>query len=986
MWFNILNSFIFWAAWISIPMVMEIIPSLGSLFILLKRRKDYDKKETPTLYPEISIIIPIYNSADTLEGCLRSIYTCTYPNDAIRVFLVNNLSRDNSFEVFTQCQEKFPELHMQWLNAQQGKSRALNLALYNSSGKYIVHIDSDGFLEEHALTNLVDLFESDLSCNCVTGSILTIPEKIEEYTGSGLLLRRLEFLEYAQAFLAGRNYASETNTIYTLSGAFSAFRKSAILKSWLYNTDTICEDTQLTFQMRYLQKERVRISVDSIFLTDPIEDLDKLYTQRQRWQRGSLEVSRMFMETDELKAHKLFGDVNVKTLMYDHTFAFPRMIWYLATICMLFMGFSGKTILMATALLFGLYTLCGYFYFFSSLAFLEKFPELRKYYRKQWWMVPLLPFFNLVVFFIRMAGIINSIGTDSSWKTRTFTDERRSFTQTIRQDFSKVSGWVRRVHGAVNGDEAAMYAPKTLAQQLRGSFWAYAATFAAFAVALVLTVVVAWCASSFSTPFESFVSTLFSSTQGTASEVYLNGLRACLPPILVALAAAVGLIVLDRRQTKKVLSWPESSPRQVREARRILRRRNACGVFTCLFLVGSLLFANAAYDVTDYMGSKLVASSLYEEHYVDPRSVALEAPETPPNLLYIYLESLEITYGSTAQGGALDQNLIPNMTRLARENVSFSQTDKPLGGFYSGTGTSWTMAALYATSSGAHFALPAGGSQSARSGHFAEGLWTVGDELARQGYQNELLMGSSAEFSGLDAFFRQHGDFAIFDYPAAIEKGLLPEDYHQWWGFEDAKLYDFAKMELTRLAQSGRPFNLTMVTADTHFPEGYICPLCPTDKGERAANVVSCADRQLGAFIRWCEDQPFFENTVIVITGDHPRMDNVVVEGVDWTQRGVYNCFINARAPLEGSKLNRRFTAMDIYPTTLAALGYTIDGDALGLGVNLFSGRETLAEEMGYEAMDQELKKNDPYYIPNLAPELLERDTSALGEEETDHG
>lgn len=452
---RLLNSFIFWAAWISIPMIMEIIPAIGSFFLLLKRRGKYDKKAPPTIYPEISIIIPIYNSADTLEACLRSINDSTYPNTAIRIFLVNNLSRDNSFQVYTECQEKYPELRMQWLNAQQGKSRALNLALYNSEGKYIVHIDSDGLLEKSALTNLVDMFESDLSCNCVTGSILTDPVKIEEYTGMGLMLRRLEFMEYAQAFLAGRNYSSEIDAIYTLSGAFSAFRKSAILKSWLYNTDTICEDTQLTFQMRYIQRENVGISVDSIFLTDPIEDLDKLYTQRQRWQRGSLEVSKMFMGSDKLKPTKLFTDVNVKTLMYDHTFAFPRLIWYLATICMIAMGYSSATILLATAVLFGMYTVCGYLYFFASLSFLEKFPELHDYYKRNWWVVPLLPFFNFMVFFIRMAGVINSIGTDSAWKTRTFTQERQSFRAILKEDFSKVFTFLRRVRSAVNDDEPA---------------------------------------------------------------------------------------------------------------------------------------------------------------------------------------------------------------------------------------------------------------------------------------------------------------------------------------------------------------------------------------------------------------------------------------------------------------------------------------------------------------------------------------------------
>lgn len=454
---RLLNSFVFWGAWIVIPVIMEIIPAIGGFLILLKlrRQRKLRKKVPPALYPEISVIVPIYNSADTLEACLRSINDGAYPLSAIRVFLVNNLTRDNSFEIFSRCQELFPNLRMQWLNAQQGKSRALNLALYNSGGKYVVHIDSDGLLEEHALINLVDMFEADLTCNCATGTILTDPKKIQQYHGGARLLRQLEFMEYANAFLAGRNYAGETNSIYTVSGAFSAFRKSAILKSWLYNTDTICEDTQLTFQMRYLQKERVSISVDSIFLTDPIEDLDKLYTQRQRWQRGSLEVSKIFLNTDKLSPFKIFSDVNVNTLMYDHTFAFPRMIWYLATICMLMLGFSGKTILLATLFLFGLYTVCGYLNFFVSCFFLKPFDELHAYYKRHWWVVPLLPFFNTMVFFIRLAGVINSIGTDSAWKTRTLTQERQDFRNTVKADLSKISGFIARLRRAVNNDDCA---------------------------------------------------------------------------------------------------------------------------------------------------------------------------------------------------------------------------------------------------------------------------------------------------------------------------------------------------------------------------------------------------------------------------------------------------------------------------------------------------------------------------------------------------
>ena len=448
---SILNSFLFWGGWIIIPFIMEIVPALGSVFLLIRRgARDKQRKKELTVYPDISLIIPVYNSQDTLYQCIESIHKSSYPNDRIRVFLVNNKGQDNSFDVYAECQRKFPQLHMQWMNAEQGKSRALNLALYNSEGKYIINLDSDGLLEKNALINMITRFEADTDLNCMTGAILTVPEQIKKYKGFfPRLLRNLEFMEYAQAFLAGRSYASELNSVYTLSGAFSAFRKSAVLKSWMYNTDTICEDTHITFQMRYRQDERVEVCEDALFFVDPIEDVNKLYTQRQRWQRGSLEVAKMFMDKD-FKLKNFISDVSVKTLLYDHTFAFPRMIWYLALICLMVVGYSGKVIILSTGIIFALYIFVGYMYFITASHYLKINKEVRSYYISHWWCVLLLPFFNLAVFFIRMAGIINSIQTDSSWKTKTLTQECAEFAGVVKSDVKKVTGIVEKIRHKVN--------------------------------------------------------------------------------------------------------------------------------------------------------------------------------------------------------------------------------------------------------------------------------------------------------------------------------------------------------------------------------------------------------------------------------------------------------------------------------------------------------------------------------------------------------
>ena len=447
----ILNSFLFWGGWIIIPFIMEIVPALGSIYFLIRRNLRHKRNlKKLKVFPEISLIIPVYNSADTLYGCIKSINDSTYPNDKIRIFLVNNKGQDNSFEIYAECQKKFPELLMQWMNAEQGKSRALNLALYNSEGKYIINLDSDGMLEKNALINMITRFESNTKINCMTGAILTVPEKIKEYKKFfPRLIRNLEFMEYAQAFLAGRSYASELNSVYTLSGAFSAFRKSVVLKSWMYNTDTICEDTHITFQMRYLQNEKVEVCEEALFFVDPIENLNKLYTQRQRWQRGSLEVSKMFMNKD-FKLTGIFKDIGIKTLLYDHTFAFPRMIWYLALMCLIVIGYSGKTVLMSTGIIFLLYIVIGYLYFITVAYFLRINKDIRTYYINHWWCVLFLPLFNFVIFFIRLAGIINSIETDSSWKTMTFTEECHAFAGIIRSDFAKPVAIIRNIRRTIN--------------------------------------------------------------------------------------------------------------------------------------------------------------------------------------------------------------------------------------------------------------------------------------------------------------------------------------------------------------------------------------------------------------------------------------------------------------------------------------------------------------------------------------------------------
>ena len=135
-----------------------------------------------------------------------------------------------------------------------------------------------------------------------------------------------------------------------------------------------------------------------------------------------------------------------------NTFAFPRMIWYLALVCLLLMNYSFKQIGISTLVLYGMYVVIGIFYYLSTIGFLKKFKDIRRYYAKQWYVLPLMPLFNLLVFFIRFAGVVNSIQTDSAWKTKDFTQEKQIFKKTLTKDWLGVMGVIRKIRRYVNNE------------------------------------------------------------------------------------------------------------------------------------------------------------------------------------------------------------------------------------------------------------------------------------------------------------------------------------------------------------------------------------------------------------------------------------------------------------------------------------------------------------------------------------------------------
>jgi len=434
--------------------------------------------------------------------------------------------------------------------------------------------------------------------------------------------------------------------------------------------------------------------------------------------------------------------------------------------------------------------------------------------------------------------------------------------------------------------------------------------------------------------------------EGTGSGIFQSlALQVILPAVCIEAGAVTAAVLLRKKrpQTLRIVLPLES-------------------IAACLMIVFSVITFCKETDLTAYVAAQQSDSDFIENNYTDPETAALKFPEKKRNLIYIYLESMEMTYADQKDGGAFTENVIPELTELAEENTCFSGDSGKLNGGIVYPNSGYTMGAIFGQTSGLPLQTSLYNNMDTQDSFFP-GITTLGDILEKEGYRQVFQIGSDANFGGRKLYMQDHGDYEIRDYNWAVDQGLIPADYFRFWGFEDEKLFSYAKDTLKELAAGDQPFNLTMLTVDTHFEDGYVCDLCGDTFGDNQyANVIACSSRQVANFIHWIQQQDFYENTTIIISGDHTTMDSDFCDDIDPDyQRKTYVCIINPAAEVAQPEEERVFSTLDMFPTTLAALGVQIPGDKLGLGVNLFSARETLTESYGQEKMEDEMANHSKF-------------------------
>lgn len=441
---------LYWFGWLFIPWVAEFLfAAKDLLYQYIQMRKSESKSAHPlTEYPNISIVIQMRSSASSLMACIDSIEKSLYPDRKIRILIIGDQSSRISQDVFDLASQCYPNLPMQWMDSRQGFNRAMNAAIYNAPGKYIVSLDSNGELHPLALRCMISEFEKDPSKNCIGGTLVTKPRVIRRSKSSSV--KRMQVLEFMQSIhdsICSPDVISNRSALYTNTRRILGFRKTAVVANQEAEDLNFYYDNTMHVQMLAESFERIDLCKDALLYVDPVPGFKELYQKMKSWQA---EIQQR--EWLRMRAHKplmTFSGVMFRAILCDELHAMPKIIWYLSVIALMARAGLGLQIFLALMGLYLLYVLLEYMRSIQIRLQIGSLPEVIQYYLSKCYYIFLFPAFALLCSVLGIAGLLE----DGSGFSQT---APKRAGEIIRQDLQRIRP-LKRNHSKDSKTKEAVY-------------------------------------------------------------------------------------------------------------------------------------------------------------------------------------------------------------------------------------------------------------------------------------------------------------------------------------------------------------------------------------------------------------------------------------------------------------------------------------------------------------------------------------------------
>ena len=235
----------------------------------------------------VSVMVPAHNESIVIRKTVLALLNFDYPKDRYEVIVINDNSSDNSAQVLSGIQAKYPDRKLIVLNTDnqlggKGKSNALNIALSVASGSVIAIYDADNTPAPDALRILVENLMADDKLGAVIGKFRT------RNRNASLLTRfvNIETLAYQCMNQAGRFYFFK---LCTIPGTNYVIRRSIINQMGGWDTKALSEDTEISFRL-YRMGYYIKFMPLAVTWEQEPQKLKQWFKQRTRWAKGNLYV------------------------------------------------------------------------------------------------------------------------------------------------------------------------------------------------------------------------------------------------------------------------------------------------------------------------------------------------------------------------------------------------------------------------------------------------------------------------------------------------------------------------------------------------------------------------------------------------------------------------------------------------------------------------------------------------------------------------
>ena len=132
------------------------------------------------MFPRVSVIIPAYNVANTIEDLLKSLANQTFSRQKTEIIVVNDCSTDNTLEILQSMKKDF-ELRIFSHEINKGLATTRNTGIKNSHGKILIFIDADMIVNDHYIENHVNFHNNKKVAGVVGGILPSTKMKYDKY-------------------------------------------------------------------------------------------------------------------------------------------------------------------------------------------------------------------------------------------------------------------------------------------------------------------------------------------------------------------------------------------------------------------------------------------------------------------------------------------------------------------------------------------------------------------------------------------------------------------------------------------------------------------------------------------------------------------------------------------------------------------------------------------------------------------------------------